>query len=328
LAALVRATSMATRPPDWESYFEPRIRERTRELLEDFDVVGTRQHLAIVPRGEFLRHLRQNIRAAVVASTLQVNSIDYAKRRYCDEDEGDDDVGPAVDAYISAYVAAKNYINRLLKKLHTENLPDPTVGVFGASVVLERLPPSFFCAHLLYRLGHSYEGHAVSRLILEQIAWAYAAHTLDDMDAIEKIETTRAISQLKKFDSFAGEFYGFLSKKTHIDYASHREFLRVKDGQNVILHAHARFSEYGRTILYLADMFGLVWELSQLPYIQDPEAVIRSKEGARPNKERPFFKTVSEHTEKLERIEAVEREPRDGPTDPTLKATRRKRRAP
>lgn len=57
--------------------------------------------------------------------------------------------------------------------------------------------------------------------------------------------------------------YGFLSKKTHIDYSSHFEFITIEDEQVKVLHAQPRFDEYGRVLFFLADMFGLVWEIIQ-----------------------------------------------------------------
>ncbi len=63
----------------------------------------------------------------------------------------------------------------------------------------------------------------MARLILEQIAWAYAAYKMREVGDIERIITTRSISQLKKRIPVAGELYGF-EKKTHIDYCSHLEF--------------------------------------------------------------------------------------------------------
>lgn len=216
-----------------------RIGERTRELLEDFEIVATMQHMAIIPRQNVSKGLRSNIRAALTASTLHLSSVDYARRRYMSSPEK---TGTNEDflqtAYVAAYRSAKAYMSSLLTKLQTSGRPDPSVGVFGASLVLERLAPSFFCAHFLYLMGHRYEGHAVARLILEQIAWAYAAYQADDLAFLEKIETTRSVGILKRFSPEAGRLYGFLSKKTHIDYSSHMEFLRVKDDETVILHAH------------------------------------------------------------------------------------------
>ncbi len=153
------------------STFDFQIGERARELLEDFEVIATRQHMALIPRQGVSESLRLNVRAAVVASTLRLSSVDYARRRYVSslEDPEPDEESPRA-AYTTAYRSAKVYMSRLMEKLQTSERPDPSVGVFGASLVLERLEPSFFCAHFLYRMGHKYEGHAVARLILEQIA--------------------------------------------------------------------------------------------------------------------------------------------------------------
>lgn len=130
-----------TNLPDRDSFFDMRVGERTRELLENFDVVGTLQYLAIVPRGEYLRHLRENVRAAIVASTLNLQSLDYAKRRYCDSEEDEPGVGGAVGACIDAYQTSKSYVSHTVGKLKTQGRPEPSMGVFGASLVLERLLP-------------------------------------------------------------------------------------------------------------------------------------------------------------------------------------------
>lgn len=275
------------------SMFDFRSGERARELLEDFEVIATLQHMALIPRQPGSEHLRLNVRAAVVASTLRLSSVDYARRRYVSSHEiqEPDEKSPRA-AYTTAYRSAKAYMSRLTEKLQTSGRPDPSVGVFGASLVLERLAPSFFCAHFLYRMGHKYEGHAVARLILEQIAWAYAAHHSDDLAFLENIETTRSVGALKRFLPEAGRLYGFLSTKTHIDYSSHMEFLRIEDGKNVVLHAQPHYEEYAEVILRLADIFGLVWEASQSAYLDDFEAIDANR---CPKSDRAFLAVLKEH---------------------------------
>jgi hypothetical protein len=276
------------------SMFDFRLGERARELLEDFEVIATMQDMALVRRQHVSENLQLNVRAAVVASTLRLSSIDYARRRYLPSheiQEPSEEDSPRA-AYTTAYCSAKAYMSHLTEKLRTTGRPDPSVGVFGASLVLERLASSFFCAHFLYRMGHKYEGHAVARLILEQIAWAYAAHQSDDLDFVEKIETTRSIGALKHFVPEAGRLYGFLSTKTHIDYSSHMEFLRVEDGKNVVLHAQPHYEEYAEVILLLADIFGLVWEVSQNAYLDDFEAIDVHR---LPKSDRAFLAVLKEH---------------------------------
>jgi hypothetical protein len=266
--------------------------KQVMDLLEDFEVVGTFAEIALLPRQRVRTALHENVHAAIVASTSGLSSIDYAKRRYCPsypEPAPNQPDKAARDLYIKAYSLAKQYVLRMIRSLHTDGLPLPDSGVFGASLVLERLPYSFFSAHLLYQLGQRYEGHAVARLILEQIAWAYAAHPIKEIEGIDAIVTTKAISQLKKLAPEVGILYGFLSEKTHIDYRSHVEFLKIKNNKNVIIYAQPMFKEYAMIMLELADIFGIVWEISQIDYISTPEAIIRGSNGVNINESRPYL---------------------------------------
>jgi hypothetical protein len=277
----------------------PSVNDMVRAVLEDFDVIATRQHAVLVRGRPFLKHFATNIRAAVVASTLGLASVDYARRRYC-EDEKEAEAA-AVHAYIDAYYLAKTYIQRLTTSLVTQGKPEPSVGVYGASIVLERLLLSFFCAHLMYQMGYRYEGHAISRLILEQIAWAFQAREAVDMDAVERIKATTAVTELVRFAPDAGRLYGFLSKKTHIDYSSHMEFLRLQDGQGALVYAHDVMPEYGSVILRLADLFGLVWEASQFPYLAAAQAVERREGVIVPKPDRPYLAAMQAHLDNIQR---------------------------
>lgn len=258
-----------------------------RTLLEDFVGVADR---VLVGRMDADR-LGPPLKAAVIAQTMRLKSIDYALRRYVlpnQESQVTSEAAP-FHSYIAAYQASKRYIFERLGSLVTEGRRDPTVGEFGASIALERLPHSFFSAHLLYRLGHRYEGHAVSRHILEQIAWAYAAGPFDDVDSIASIVTTRTISSLNKFLPKAGKLYGFLSHKTHIDYSSHFDFLHTQDGKSAIWLTQPEYAEYADVLLSLADMFGAVWEATQLHFVVSPEAVRVQGEHVALNEGRPFI---------------------------------------
>lgn len=260
-----------------------------REVLEDFEALGTDRFVALMRPSPDFPEVRENVLAALVASTLGYASLDYAKRTYSEEINRLVKGDPVLSAYISAYRASKSYVEHMRRKLQTDGRPEPTAGVFTAAMVLERLPSSFFSAHFLYRMGHRFEGHAVSRLILEQIAWACAACRFDNVAAVENIEPNRAISELKRFAPEAGRLYGFLSSKTHIGFASHLEFLGIENEQNIIWYAHPRYSEFAEIMLSLADFFGLIWELSQFAYIESPEAVGMEGGNLCARADRPFL---------------------------------------
>lgn len=284
----------------------PGIGERVRDLLEDFEVVGTVAEIALISRYPERTALHENMHAAIVASTFGLSSIDYAKRKYCRSEKKPQHHPPKSEpshVYINAYLACKQYVWRMVEKIKTDGLPQPSNGVFGASLVLERLPYSFFSAHILYRLGHRYEGHAVARLILEQIAWAYAAYTMDDLEDIDRIVTTKSISRLKSFVPETGILYGFLSDKTHIDYRNHPEFIQTDTGKNVIVYAQPVFKEYAIVMLNLADLFGIVWEVSQLDYLAEVEAIRVSGDDIALNPSRPFLVEKQKLLEEFDEIE-------------------------
>ena len=276
--------------------------EKVHNLLEDYEVLSTNLYTALIPRYFNVRTLSENVEAAVVASSYGLASIDYAKKRYCKSEPVDEDLEASSERiqYIKAYMSAKKYILSMISKFSDEELPLPSNGVFGASIVLERLLYSFFSAHLLYSLGHRYEGHAVSRLILEQIAWAHTAYRLETVEDIKKIVTTKTISRLKKTQPTAGKLYGFLSKKTHIDYKSHFDFLNVKHGKNIIDYTQYEFYEYAEIILYLADLYGIVWEVSQYEYLTDLESIEISDGGYSIKEDRPFLNIINDHLSKIE----------------------------
>lgn len=279
--------------------FETNIADHLKNLLEDFDIVGTPFSIALLPMQQSSLGVRDNILAAIIASSHRLKSIDYVKERYVRSSPIDASTSPLRE-YINAYKSAKQYIEKLILRLSGEGLPLPSNGAFGASLVLERLPISFFSAHLLYRLGQRYEAHAVSRLILEQIAWAHEAYKLEDVDAIEKIVTTKTISNLKKVIPAAGNLYGFLSNKTHINYKSHIDFLRVENGQNMVLHSHQEFYEYAEVMLHLADLFGIVWELSQYKYLSQVETINLEDSIYSVKSDRPFIAVIEDHLKKIE----------------------------
>jgi hypothetical protein len=141
-----------------------------------------------------------------------------------------------------------------------------------------------------------------TKLILEQIAWAYAAHSLENLNDIEKIVTTKAISQLKKIAPESGKLYNFLSEKTHIDYDNHREFITVEQERNIIILSHTDYYEYAKVILTLADLFGIVWEISQYNYMNKKESVVKKGNVFIVKQNRPFLKKIKKHLNKLEKM--------------------------
>jgi hypothetical protein len=269
------------------------VGHRVRDLLEDFEFVVNISLGALIPNRPLDSTLENNIKAALAATTLRLKSLDYAKRTYCCNRHAEVIEDDRVK-YVRAYKTAKAYMNTVVKRLEPDDKDLPSNGVFGASVVLERLKASFFSAHLLFRLGNEYEGYAVSRMILEQIAWAYSAYSMINLEEIQNIITTRSITKLKKLVPGVGILYNFLSNKTHIDYSSHGEFINIENNKNYVVYGHINYFDYARVILYLADLFIIVWEITQFHYLVEVESVEFDNGTIKIISSRPFDSVITE----------------------------------
>lgn len=123
---------------------------------------------------------------------------------------------------------------------------------------------------------------------------------MQDIERIRKIKTTKTISQVKEMLPKCGLLYGFLSDKTHLDFSNHHEFLKIENGQNVILHSKSNFYDYAYVILTLADLFGIVWELSQVDYLSEVESIEVKKGCHIIKQDRPFIKIMEHHLHNIE----------------------------
>ncbi|HCK66067.1 MAG TPA: hypothetical protein DHW49_07355, partial [Anaerolineae bacterium] len=108
--------------------------------------------------------------------------------------------------------------------------------------------------------------------------------------------------QLKKIAPEAGKLYNFLSEKTHIDYDNHSEFITIEQERNVILLSHLDYYEYAKVILKLADLFGIVWEISQFKYMNKRESVKKEKGVFIVKQNRPFLRIIKKHLDKIEKM--------------------------
>ena len=293
-----RHNTFGSRPRGFAALDDP-----LRATLEDFEFIGLIGEGALVSRDSQWPGFVECVHASAQASLRRLGSLDYARRRYPPPQHLA--VGNELRReYVDTYLAAASYVSRIRRKFRGR--PETTLGVFGASLVLYRLELSFFCAHLLYRLGHRYEGHAVSRLILEQLAWAYVAHRFDDIAHIKAVNTTASISTLKRLCPYTGRLYGFLTAKTHVDYASHTEFLNEHSGRNYVLLTQPQFLEYTQVMLWLADQYAIVYEATQYDYVRRPECVKRQSTGdIRVLTTRPFLRVMTRRIKRMEKLTAL-----------------------
>ncbi|MBA0312371.1 hypothetical protein D7Y33_15375 [Stenotrophomonas maltophilia] len=142
-----------------------------------------------------------------------------------------------------------------------------------------RLKPSFEYASFLLMQGATYESAAILRLCLEQVAWAYDIHEIDDRTIFDK-NPTRSISKLKNVESGVGRLYSHLSDYTHIQPRLQKEYIDFS-GE----YAAVRFRDFeaalGMSNAYIevVDVYVVVTEYVSRKYFSGGQAWLTDADG-------------------------------------------------
>ena len=265
-----------------------KVRKMVEMTLADFEVIATAGTGAILySRRWSSTDLPRNLHAAAVATVLRLGSLDYAKRRHVPASEPLTETS-ANEHFIAATTFAREYMDTVRDNISDDEVP-LTLGAHASRVALQRLQSGFRASDLLYRLGFNYEGDAVARQILEQIAWSLVAGEMDDIESIGRIKAQGAVSKLKKIVPSMGELYGRLSATTHAGLDQHREAFMSEEGTNpYVLLAWSRLGESARLLSLLADAWVVVWEKTQHPFMTSLVA-FASPDDALPIANREFL---------------------------------------
>jgi hypothetical protein len=153
-------------------------------------------------------------------------------------------------------------VDRVADQLSNGVERQSTLGLFASEAALLRTSVSFRYAAFLLMQGATYEVAATLRLCLEQIAWAFEIHPLDDESVFRK-SPTKSISRLKKIEPPCGRIYSLLSKYTHIDPRLQRGYLDFSGEYAAIL-----FRDYDAA-LKMSDIYINVVNL----YVRVSEAI-------------------------------------------------------
>lgn len=284
---------------DWDA--ELSSHSMLLRTLEDFSALGTLgTGTVLYPSAGDGTELSTNLHAALVATSLGHKSLDYAKRMLPDVVKEAAD--PIFALYQRAYFEARCHIKDAKKRLVVDSTAALTNGEFAASVALQRLESGLFAAHLLYRLGLNFEGDALSRQVLEQVAWAFAVEPLESMKDVEDVEAQKKVTNLKRLYPAAGTFCGELSNVAHAGLAEHRRTFHVADDRPSIVTARSRFADSARYLSSLADVWVLVWEVVQRKHLQDFTA-IQSATDPTPRSERPYAMGAASLVAEISRLE-------------------------
>jgi hypothetical protein len=104
----------------------------------------------------------------------------------------------------------------------------PKAGQFAAGMALTRLNTTFTVLALLTRYGYGFEAAGVARLVLEQLAWAYAVRDGEDASLLE-VMPQKSIGRLREILPWAGRLYGLLSEYAHIKPSLGGEYVEVSE---------------------------------------------------------------------------------------------------
>lgn len=265
-----------------------------RSLLEDPIAVGFYSRTVLTPRTT-PRELVSYVEAALCAHDLGVR-MDYALKMYVSD--SNTDIPPIHTLFQKMYFAGKTHMESTIERMHPKDVPN--AGETFADAALVRAANSYYVAALLYREGHMIEAHAMSRLMLEQIAWAFAACKVENYHAAEKISPSKAIGIMKKkFDAIKG-MYGALSKYVHLPLKGHYEFIDLSQGESAVMQQFGAHSYAQGTILaHLADYWSAVYEYTQSRHFDELENWTKTSSELELNPNRPFLSTIQPILEEL-----------------------------
>jgi hypothetical protein len=207
------------------------------EVDLDF-VIGQSTGLPVGMQRHSPSEFRRRVLAGAISYSMQLNSIDYALKRYVAPNLYDDEV-PLLADTASDHLSGS--VKRLMKELRALHTPDPTFGIFGAELTLFKVPRSLDTARMLANRGLLLEVLPILRLCLEMMAWSSAAFYMRDEEQVIALRAQSCISGMKDFYETAGRLYGYLSTFSHWGHVVHGHFLEVKSGQVAVLEASVRY---------------------------------------------------------------------------------------
>lgn len=271
----------------------------SRHVLEDHVVVGLNASVAHVPR-DAPRKLIRYVHAAIVAHDLGT-TFDYALNHLLPENEP---TIPAIHlAFQELYYAGMRHMDETQQRMHPR--VEPNAGEVFSDAALSRARNTYYVAALLYREGHMIEAHAMSRLMLEQIAWSFSASGKRDRKEAEKVSPTKAIGSLKKKIEPVGKLYGVLSQYVHLPLRGHDEFINLSNGKSEAVVQFGVHSYYfGQILARLADYWADVYEYTQARHCERLENWVEDASGMVLNPSRPFLKIIEPLLENFRTIYA------------------------
>jgi hypothetical protein len=201
--------------------------------LYEMELIGDHQTMVGIPV-DSPEELKRRIFAAIKSYHLRLASVDYTLKHY-----GTNWRFPHPDQEQEFLLNTLRTIERRVQyiiNLLTSGEQRPEImGLLAAEAALIRLNATFRSASILIMQGYPFEAASMCRIILEQLAWAYAVSQLTDKEAIIKLKPPRSITKFKELLPTAGRLYGVLSSQAHLDPEDHRHYIMIEEGGAIVV---------------------------------------------------------------------------------------------
>ncbi len=216
-------------------------------MRKDFEVPVNRSAYQVGVDKHYPARLRQMISAAVLTYSLQNKSVDNIYRKYFKDKPYSED--PGGDARLDRLYRRScreqiSCIDEVLKWYPKLLAREPFVGEVIGDLTLIRVFYSFERAFSEADKGALFEAVAIARMILEQVSWFFAVHSLDDGEVIKKTKTTKSIATTTAQFPQVGRLYGWMSDHAHWSYNAHVKVIVEEDDDESPMSALLASSEF------------------------------------------------------------------------------------
>jgi hypothetical protein len=260
---------------------DPELRVLTSSRdLDDYDILSTMTLSVAVPH-QTTESYRKMIWAAMATYGFGNSSVDGFLRRYGGLWDKMDDKSFQRDPRIIALRDVTEAVDGIAAALGRVT-PSPSLGHICSKAALCRLEASFKAAYGLVRKEYIFETDAVVRLILEQLAWSYAAYSASD-EQVFKLSGSGCITQLKAVFPECGPIYGELNKWVHIDPSIARQYVEFhKAGAEVVRRSDVNAFQSGAYLVAFAPVYLKIVQELFSPFSQERHQAMKQRlEGDR-----------------------------------------------
>lgn len=219
--------------------------------VEDLDLIGDHLFTLGVPWNAS-EEFKKKVMSAAKSYNLGIKSVDYTLKKYGQywsfKPSIEKELNEAIQDLKRIIVNALDYLMEIPDK------PDiPSLYFCGAALI--RLQNTFKAALISIKSRLYFEGMSLERMILEQLAWIYKVHNMEDFF---EVKPNKCIKDLKKMMPFVGRLYNYLSNGVHLSPKLFNEYIE-KDLS--IKMGDIKQSYLNLYILFLlADIFCIVGE--------------------------------------------------------------------